>query len=50
MTRHLRRCCARRVGSDEALRYEAMRPLRAYVMKNYQIVSESDQEVLFRRK
>ena len=37
-------------GPDEALRYEAMRPLRTYVMKNYQIVSESDQEVLFRRK
>lgn len=38
------------VGSDEALRYEAMRPLRAYVMKDYQIVSESEQEILFRRK
>jgi hypothetical protein len=38
------------VGPDEALRYEAMRPLRAYVMKNYQIVGEFDAQVLFQHK
>ena len=38
------------VGPDEALRYEAMQPLRVYVMKNYTIVNEFGQEILFRRK
>jgi 4-amino-4-deoxy-L-arabinose transferase-like glycosyltransferase len=34
----------------EAQRYEAMQPFRSYVMKNYQIVREYREEVLFRRK
>jgi hypothetical protein len=38
------------VDPAEAKRYEAMQPLRWYVMKNYQIVREFGQEVLFRRK
>ena len=38
------------VDPAEAQRYEAMQPLRWYVMKNYRIVSEFGQEVLFRRK
>jgi hypothetical protein len=36
--------------ADEALRYEAMQPLRAYVMKNYKIVGEFDAQVLFQHK
>jgi hypothetical protein len=35
---------------DEARRYEAMEPLRAYVMQNYRIVRDFDPEVLFQRK
>ena len=34
----------------EAKRFEAMQPLRSYVMKNYQIVGEFGQDVLFQRK
>ncbi|MBP7053706.1 MAG: hypothetical protein KBE65_22070 [Phycisphaerae bacterium] len=34
----------------ESQRYEAMRPLRQYVMKNYQIVGVYGQQVLFKRK
>jgi hypothetical protein len=34
----------------EAQRYEAMQPLRWYVMKNYQIVGDFGAETLFRRK
>jgi 4-amino-4-deoxy-L-arabinose transferase-like glycosyltransferase len=39
-----------RIEPDEAQRYEAMRPLRSYVMKNYQIARQFDDEVLFRHK
>ncbi|MCU0915298.1 MAG: glycosyltransferase family 39 protein [Planctomycetes bacterium] len=39
-----------RVEPDEALRYEAMQPLRAYVMTNYQIAGDFGGQVLFRRK
>jgi len=39
-----------KVGPVEARRYEVMRPLRGYVMKNYQVVSDVAGQVLFRRK
>jgi 4-amino-4-deoxy-L-arabinose transferase-like glycosyltransferase len=39
-----------RVEPDEALRYEALQPLRAYVMANYEIVGTFVDEVLFRHK
>jgi len=36
---------------DEALRYEAMKPFRQYVMKNYKIVAQPfGQNLLFERK
>lgn len=35
---------------DEALRYEAMKPFREFIMKNYQIVRTFGQHVLFRLK
>jgi hypothetical protein len=36
---------------DEALRYEAMKPLRQYVMKNYKFVAQQfGQNLLFERK
>jgi len=39
------------IGEDEAQRYEAMRPLREYVMQNYRIVPRNfGQHVLFERK
>ena len=38
------------VDPAEAKRYEVMQPLRRYVMKNYTIVGEFGQQVLFRRK
>jgi len=38
------------VESAEALRYEALRPLRDYVMKNYEIADQFGPQVLFRRK
>jgi hypothetical protein len=35
---------------DEALRYEAMQPLRTFVMNNYRIVGHYGEHVLFERK
>ncbi len=40
----------KRVDPDEALRYEVMKPLREYVMKNYRIVNTFGSETLFQRK
>jgi 4-amino-4-deoxy-L-arabinose transferase-like glycosyltransferase len=37
-------------GEDEAGRYEAMKPFREFVMKNYSIVSSFGEHVLFRLK
>jgi 4-amino-4-deoxy-L-arabinose transferase-like glycosyltransferase len=37
-------------GPDEVARYEAMRPLRQYVMNNYRIVRTFGPHVLFERK
>lgn len=39
-----------KIGPDEALRYEVMRPFREYVMSNYRIVNRFDEHVLFVRK
>jgi hypothetical protein len=39
-----------RFDEDEALRYEALRPLRDFVMKNYKIVQLFGEHVLFERK
>lgn len=39
-----------KVDATEAVRYEVMQPLRWYVMKNYQVVSDVAGQVLFRRK
>jgi len=39
-----------RVEPDEARRYEAMQPLRSYIMHNYQIAGDFGGQVLFRRK
>lgn len=39
-----------RYDEDEALRYEAMKPFREYIMKNYKIVRPFGQHVLFERK
>jgi hypothetical protein len=39
-----------RYEPDEALRYQAMKPLRDYVMKNYKVVRTFGQHVLFQRK
>ena len=40
-----------RNGEDEALRYQAMRPFREYIMNNYKIVNRSfGQHVLFERE
>jgi 4-amino-4-deoxy-L-arabinose transferase-like glycosyltransferase len=36
--------------ADEARRYEAMEPLRVYVMQNYKIVRDFEPEVLFQHK
>jgi hypothetical protein len=38
------------VEPAEAMRYEAMRPLRDYLMKNYEIVDQFGPHVLFKRK
>ncbi len=38
------------IEPDEALRFEAMKPLRDYVMKNYRIVGLFGEQVLFQRK
>lgn len=38
------------ISSAEAARFEAMRPLRSYVMKNYQVVGSYGQQILFKRK
>jgi hypothetical protein len=38
-----------RVGPDEALRYEAMKPFRTFVMKNYRVVWMFGPHVLFER-
>jgi hypothetical protein len=38
------------VEPEETLRYETLRPLREYVMNNYQIVERFGQQILFRRK
>jgi hypothetical protein len=39
------------ISVAEAERYEAMRPLRSYVMKNYTIVGQyGPQQVLFKHK
>jgi len=39
-----------RHDAAEAARYEAMQPLRQYVMKNYVVVGEFGAEILFQRK
>ncbi len=39
-----------KIDPVEAQRYEAMRPLRSYVMKNYRIVNDLGGQVLFQRK
>jgi hypothetical protein len=39
-----------KVDPAEARRYEMMQPLRWYVMKNYEVVSDIGNQVLFRRK
>ena len=39
-----------KIEPDEALRYEAMKPFREYVMKNYKIVQKFGELVLFERK
>ncbi len=39
-----------RFDQDEALRYEAMKPFREFVRKNYKIVQMFGQHVLFQRK
>ncbi len=39
-----------KIEPDEALRYQAMKPFRNYVMKNYKVVRPFDQHVLFLRK
>jgi hypothetical protein len=40
-----------KIEPDEALRYEAMKPFREFVMKNYKIVRQFiDPQVLFQRK
>jgi hypothetical protein len=39
-----------KIELDEALRYEAMKPFREYVMGNYKIVRTFGQHVLFERK
>jgi 4-amino-4-deoxy-L-arabinose transferase-like glycosyltransferase len=39
-----------KVDPVEARRYEVLQPLRAYVMKNYQVVTDVGGQVLFRRK
>lgn len=39
-----------RIEPAEALRYNAVRPLRQYVMKNYEIVGEFGAHALFRRR
>jgi 4-amino-4-deoxy-L-arabinose transferase-like glycosyltransferase len=44
------RLLSQAVAKEEALRYEALRPLREYVMKNYQIVERFGPQILFRRK
>lgn len=38
------------ISPAEAERYESLRPLRSYVMKNYQIVGQYGPHVLFKRK
>lgn len=44
------RALAEQISPAEGQRYEAMAPLRSYVMKNYQIVGSYGAHVLFRRK
>ncbi len=39
-----------KIDATEAQRYEAMRPLRSYVMQNYRIVNDLGGQVLFQRK
>jgi len=39
-----------RIEPAEALRYDAMQPLRRYVMKNYNIVNDIGGQTLFQRK
>jgi len=39
-----------RINPDEALRYEAMKPFREFIMKNYSIVYTFGQHVLFKLK
>ena len=39
-----------KIEPDEALRYEAMKPFRQYVMKNYKIIQQSGDLILFQRK
>lgn len=41
---------AEQISPAEGQRYEAMAPLRSYVMRNYQIVGSYGAHVLFRRK
>lgn len=41
---------SRAMDPAEARRYEAMQPLRRYVMDNYQIVGEYGTQILFKRK
>jgi len=39
-----------RVEAAESLRYEALQPLRSYVMKNYDIAGRFDSHILFKHK
>ena len=39
-----------RVEPEEARRYEALQPLRSYLMKNYDIVGRFDSHILFKHK
>ena len=39
--------CANSFGEDEALRYEAIKPLRDFVMTNYHVVKIFGDHVLF---
>jgi uncharacterized membrane protein YhaH (DUF805 family) len=41
---------SKQIEPAEARRYEAMQPLRWYVMKNYEVVGDFGVETLFRRK
>ncbi len=40
----------RNFDEDEALRYEALKPLRKFVMEHYRVVSQFGEEILFARQ